>query len=87
MNKDLILQELKFKAVRSGGAGGQHVNKVSTKVELILTWLVPKHLMTLKKNAYIKNSINDLHRKTNSLFNVMNPGANIRIGKLQKTVY
>ncbi len=36
MNKDLILQELKFRAVRSGGAGGQHVNKVSTKVELIL---------------------------------------------------
>jgi len=36
MNKDLILQELKFRAVRSGGAGGQHVNKVSTKVELAL---------------------------------------------------
>jgi len=29
-----IVQELKFKAVRSSGAGGQHVNKVSTKVEL-----------------------------------------------------
>ena len=36
MNKDLLLQELKFRAVRSGGAGGQHVNKVSTKVELSL---------------------------------------------------
>jgi ribosome-associated protein len=35
LNKDLLLQELQFKAVRSGGAGGQHVNKVSTKVELI----------------------------------------------------
>lgn len=34
MNKQLIVQELKFKAVRSSGAGGQHVNKVSTKVEL-----------------------------------------------------
>lgn len=29
-----ITQELKFKAVRSSGAGGQHVNKVSTKIEL-----------------------------------------------------
>lgn len=29
-----ILQELTFKAVRSSGSGGQHVNKVSTKVEL-----------------------------------------------------
>lgn len=30
----LITQELQFKAVRSSGAGGQHVNKVSTKIEL-----------------------------------------------------
>lgn len=29
-----ILQELTFKAVRSSGSGGQHVNKVSSKVEL-----------------------------------------------------
>ncbi|MEJ1221398.1 alternative ribosome rescue aminoacyl-tRNA hydrolase ArfB [Sediminicola sp. 1XM1-17] len=34
MDKDAIIKELEFKAVRSSGAGGQHVNKVSTKVEL-----------------------------------------------------
>lgn len=34
MDNQRIVQELKFKAVRSSGAGGQHVNKVSTKVEL-----------------------------------------------------
>lgn len=34
MDKQLIVQELEFKAVRSSGAGGQHVNKVSSKVEL-----------------------------------------------------
>ena len=34
MDKERIIKELQFKAVRSGGAGGQHVNKVSTKVEL-----------------------------------------------------
>lgn len=34
MNKAKIIQELHFKAVRSSGAGGQHVNKVSTKIEL-----------------------------------------------------
>ena len=28
-------KELSFKTSRSGGAGGQHVNKVSTKVELL----------------------------------------------------
>ena len=33
-DKDALLQELTFKAVRSSGAGGQHVNKVSSKVEL-----------------------------------------------------
>lgn len=34
MNTAQIVQELQFKAVRSSGAGGQHVNKVSTKIEL-----------------------------------------------------
>ena len=29
-----ILSELNFKAIRSSGAGGQHVNKTSSKVEL-----------------------------------------------------
>ncbi|NOR28105.1 MAG: aminoacyl-tRNA hydrolase [Lutibacter sp.] len=34
MNSEKIIKELKFKAVRSSGAGGQHVNKVSSKIEL-----------------------------------------------------
>lgn len=34
MNKEKILQELSFKAVRSSGPGGQNVNKVSSKVIL-----------------------------------------------------
>ena len=34
MNPELITKELNFKALRSSGAGGQHVNKVSSKVEL-----------------------------------------------------
>ncbi|GAA3570624.1 alternative ribosome rescue aminoacyl-tRNA hydrolase ArfB [Snuella lapsa] len=34
MNKEALLQEVKFKAVRSSGSGGQHVNKVASKVEL-----------------------------------------------------
>ena len=35
MDSQLIIQELQIKAVRSSGAGGQHVNKVSTKIELV----------------------------------------------------
>jgi ribosome-associated protein len=34
MNKENIVKELHFKATRSSGAGGQHVNKVSSRVEL-----------------------------------------------------
>ncbi|MDT0641205.1 alternative ribosome rescue aminoacyl-tRNA hydrolase ArfB [Zunongwangia sp. F363] len=34
MDEEQILRELSFKAVRSSGAGGQHVNKTSSKVEL-----------------------------------------------------
>ena len=34
MNTDNLIKELSFKATRSGGAGGQHVNKVSSKIEL-----------------------------------------------------
>lgn len=35
MKTEQILKEVSFKAVRSGGSGGQHVNKVSTKVILV----------------------------------------------------
>ena len=34
MDKDQLLNELNFKAIRSSGAGGQHVNKTSSKIEL-----------------------------------------------------
>ena len=33
-DEQALLSELQFKAVRSSGAGGQHVNKVSSKVVL-----------------------------------------------------
>jgi ribosome-associated protein len=34
MNIESIIKELSFKAVRASGAGGQHVNKVSSKIVL-----------------------------------------------------
>ncbi|WP_317173248.1 peptide chain release factor-like protein [Aestuariibaculum sediminum] len=33
-DKERLINELNFKAVRSSGSGGQHVNKVASKVEL-----------------------------------------------------
>tara|TARA_R110002012_G_scaffold312248_1_gene522613 strand:+ start:185109 stop:185513 length:405 start_codon:yes stop_codon:yes gene_type:complete len=35
----LLITELSFKAIRSSGAGGQHVNKTSSKV--VLNWDLP----------------------------------------------
>ena len=35
MNVDKIIKEISFTAVRSGGPGGQHANKVSSKVVLM----------------------------------------------------
>ncbi len=54
MNREGIIQELKFKAVRSSGAGGQHVNKVSSKVELTFDLESSMALTDLEKNRLLK---------------------------------
>ncbi|NQW36850.1 MAG: aminoacyl-tRNA hydrolase [Flavobacteriales bacterium] len=50
-----LLNELKFKAVRSGGAGGQHVNKVSSKIELTFEIDTSQFLSEDQKQLLIKN--------------------------------
>lgn len=56
LNIDLLLSELSFKAVRSSGAGGQHVNKVSSKVILSFDVLKSEALSEEEKDLFIKNS-------------------------------
>ena len=34
MNPELLIKECSLKAIKSSGSGGQHVNKVATKIEL-----------------------------------------------------
>jgi ribosome-associated protein len=55
MNKEGIFKELEFKAVRSSGAGGQHVNKVSSKVELTFDILQSESLSAREKMLLLKN--------------------------------
>ncbi|WP_317623157.1 alternative ribosome rescue aminoacyl-tRNA hydrolase ArfB [Paenimyroides ceti] len=61
INSSLIQSELLFKAVRSSGAGGQNVNKVSTKVILIWDITASRALSTEQKEILsdkLKNRIN-----------------------------
>tara|TARA_R110001632_G_scaffold137043_2_gene252675 strand:- start:996 stop:1400 length:405 start_codon:yes stop_codon:yes gene_type:complete len=55
MNKDTIYKELQFKAVRSSGAGGQHVNKVSSKVELYFDVINSASISDEEKELLLKN--------------------------------
>lgn len=55
MNKTQLHTELDFKAVRSSGAGGQNVNKVSTKV--ILNW------NSLDSSGLSENQLIRIHEK------------------------
>jgi ribosome-associated protein len=49
MDKQQLFSELQFKAVRSSGAGGQHVNKVSSKIELALDVFNSQALSNIEK--------------------------------------
>lgn len=48
-------KEFKFRASRSSGSGGQHVNKVSTRVELLFDVLNTKLLSEKERALVIKN--------------------------------
>lgn len=63
MNKEIINNELEFKAVRSSGAGGQHVNKVSSKVELTFDVKTSKGLTSEEKQLLHKNLANKLTKE------------------------
>jgi ribosome-associated protein len=65
MNKAILLKELNYKAIRSSGAGGQHVNKVSSKVVLSFDITNSKGLTTREKALlYINLSSRLTNEKT-----------------------
>jgi len=53
MNPEILTKELRFKAVRSSGAGGQHVNKVSSKVELAFDVVQSQGLSSKEKERLL----------------------------------
>jgi ribosome-associated protein len=56
MKTEVILAELQFKAVRSSGAGGQNVNKVSSKV--VLTFDLKKsNALTEEEKTLLTNKL------------------------------
>lgn len=62
-NDAALIQELQFKAVRSSGAGGQHVNKVSSKIELSFDLLNSQAFSEVKKARLLTKL---QHRLTNN---------------------
>ena len=66
MDIDQILKEVTFKAVRSSGAGGQHVNKVATKVVLLFD-LETSTALTSDEKAQLKTSIANMLTRDNLL--------------------
>ncbi len=66
MNIEQILKELRFKASRSSGAGGQHVNKVSSKIELSFN-LDTSCALSVKEKELLKTKLASKLTKENML--------------------
>ena len=66
MNNEEIIKELHFKAIRSSGAGGQHVNKTSSKIELTFD-LENSDSLSDKEKELLKEKLSSKLTKENIL--------------------
>jgi len=58
LNKETLIKELQFKATRSSGAGGQHVNKVSSKIELTFD-VLNSQTLSLQQKETLQNKLSN----------------------------
>lgn len=66
MNKKTLYSELQFKAIRSGGPGGQHANKVSSKIILFFD-LKNSNAFTEEELQLVFNNLKNKLTKENIL--------------------
>ncbi len=66
MNRENITKELSFKAIRSSGAGGQHVNKTSSKIELTFD-LENSQSLSVNEKTLLKEKLASKLTKENRL--------------------
>ncbi|WP_040280482.1 alternative ribosome rescue aminoacyl-tRNA hydrolase ArfB [Psychroserpens damuponensis] len=65
-DENAILNELKFKFIRSSGAGGQHVNKTASKAELTFD-LENSQVLNNDQKVVLKTNLNTRLTKTSLL--------------------
>tara|TARA_R110002073_G_scaffold279026_1_gene442844 strand:+ start:84159 stop:84563 length:405 start_codon:yes stop_codon:yes gene_type:complete len=63
VNTENLIKELSFKAIRSSGAGGQHVNKVSSKIELTFDLEISNELTEEQKQLLTKKLATKLSKE------------------------
>ena len=63
MNRELLRHEISFRATRSSGPGGQHVNKTSTRIELLWELERSTAFTEQEKERLRKNLANKLNKE------------------------
>ncbi|MEM1215062.1 MAG: alternative ribosome rescue aminoacyl-tRNA hydrolase ArfB [Bacteroidota bacterium] len=63
MDKERLRQEVQYRATRSSGPGGQHVNKTSTRVELYWDLDHSEAVSETEKNRLRQSLANKLNRE------------------------